>query len=79
MANKRNISQTKPEFGQSRSKAFNTSKRQFKPNMQWKRIFVMELGRWVRVQLTAGELRTVSKIGLKSYLAKQGKRLEDLV
>lgn len=79
MANKRNISQTKPEFGQSRSKAFNTSKRQFKPNMQWKRLYVSELGRWVRVQLTAGELRTVSKIGLKAYLSQQGMRLEDVL
>jgi len=34
MPNKRNISTTKPGFGQSRSKAFNTSKRTFNPNKQ---------------------------------------------
>jgi len=79
MSNKRNISRTQPSFGQSRSKAFNTSKRTFKPNMQSKRIFVPELGRWVRVQLTAGELRTVSKIGLVDYLKQQGKTLQDIL
>ena len=79
MANKRNISSTKLGFGQSRSKAFNTSKRTFKPNMQDKRIFVPELSRWVRVRLTAGELRTVSKIGLVEYLKQQGKTLKDIL
>ena len=52
MPGKRKITGTKPLFGQSRSKAFNTVKRQFKPNLQNKRIYVPELDRWVRVKIT---------------------------
>jgi len=72
MASKRKITGTKPLFGQSRSKAFNTSKRTFKPNLQDKRIFVPEVDRWVRVKVTAKELKTIDKIGLLEFLKRQG-------
>lgn len=79
MASKRKITQTKPLFGQSRSKAFNTTKRTFKPNMQTKRIFVPELGKSVRVRLTAAELKTVDKIGLREYMKRLGRTVESLL
>ncbi|MCA9912051.1 MAG: 50S ribosomal protein L28 [Anaerolineae bacterium] len=79
MASKRKITQTKPLFGQSRSKAFNTVKRKFKPNLQSKRIFVPEIGKHVRVRVTAKELKTIDKIGLPEFLKRQGKSLEWLV
>jgi large subunit ribosomal protein L28 len=79
MASKRKITQTTPLFGQSRSKAFNTSKRVFKPNMQTKRIVVPELGQFVRVRLTAAELKTVDKIGLNEYMKRLGRKVESLV
>jgi len=72
MASKRKITGTKPLFGQSRSKAFNTTKRQFKPNLQNKRIFVPELDRWVKVKVTAKELKTIDKIGLLEFLKRRG-------
>lgn len=71
MASKRKITATKPIFGQSRSKAFNTSKRQFLPNIQNKRIFVPELDKWIRVKVTAKELKTIDKIGLMEFLKRQ--------
>jgi large subunit ribosomal protein L28 len=79
MASKRKITKTKPLFGQSRSKAFNTSKRTFKPNMQTKRIFVPDLGKSVRVRLTAAELKTVDKIGLREYMKRLGRTVESLL
>jgi large subunit ribosomal protein L28 len=79
MASKRKVTMTKPLFGQSRSKAFNTVKRKFKPNMQNKRIFVPEIDRWVRVRITAGEIKTIDKIGLREFLKRQGKKLESLL
>lgn len=79
MASKRKITGTKPLFGQSRSKAFNTSKRQFKPNLQNKRIFVPELDKWVRVKVTAKELKTIDKIGLLEFLKRQDIPLSQLV
>lgn len=79
MASKRKITQTKPLFGQSRSKAFNTTKRSFQPNMQTKRIFVPELGQFVRVRLTAAELKTVDKVGLREYMKRLGRTVESLL
>ena len=79
MASKRKITQTTPQFGQSRSKAFNTVKRTFKPNLQNKRIFVPELDRFVKVRITAKELKTIDKIGLREFMERQGKTLESLL
>ena len=79
MAGKKKITGTKPLFGQSRSKAFNTTKRQFKPNLQNKRIYVPSLDRWVRVKVTAGELRTIDKIGLLEFLKRQNIPLKQVL
>jgi len=79
MPGKKKITGTKPLFGQSRSKAFNTSKRQFKPNLQNKRIFVPELDRWIRVKVTAGELKTIDKIGLLEFLKRRDISVKSLI
>lgn len=79
MASKRKITNTKPLFGQSRSKAFNTVKRKFKPNLQSKRIWVEELDRFVRVKVTAKEIKTIDKIGIHEFLRRQGKTVESIL
>ncbi|MCA9884510.1 MAG: 50S ribosomal protein L28 [Anaerolineae bacterium] len=79
MASKRRISGKKPMFGQSRSKAFNTVKRKFKLNMQSKRYFVPELDRFVRVQVTAQEMKTIDKIGLLAFLKRQNISINKLL
>lgn len=48
-----------PQFGQSRSKAFNTTKRKFKVNLQ--RIRVMQNGQTVRKTLCAKCVKTLAK------------------
>ena len=79
MSSKRKITNVKPMFGQSRSKAFNTVKRKFKPNLQTKRVFVPELDRFVKVQVTPKELKTIDRIGLRAFLKRQGKTLESIL
>ena len=79
MASKRKITQKTPMFGQSRSKAFNTVKRTFNINLQTKRIYVPRLGKSVRVRVTAGELKTIDKIGLDAFMKRQGKTVESLL
>ncbi len=39
-------------------------------NVQKRRLFVPELGRYVTLKLTAGDLRTIDKIGLLAYAKK---------
>jgi large subunit ribosomal protein L28 len=79
MSSKRKITNVTPQFGQSRSKAFNTVKRKFKPNIQTKRIYVPELDQFVKVRVTAKEIKTIDKIGLATFLKRQGKSLKSLL
>ena len=79
MSSKRKITNKKPMFGQKRSKSFNTVKRTFKPNRQSKRIWVEAIERFVRVKVTAGEIKTIDKIGLREFLRRQGKTLESIL
>ena len=48
------------------------------PNLQTKKIFVPELGRFVQLRLSVTALKTIDKLGLLSYLKKQGLRLSDI-
>ena len=79
MSSKRKVTNVTPQFGQSRSKAFNTVKRKFMPNIQTKRIFVPEVDQWVKVRVTAKEIKTIDKIGLPAFLKRQGKTLKSLL
>jgi large subunit ribosomal protein L28 len=49
------------------------------PNLQYKRLFVPELGRWVRVRMSTRALRTVTKKGLIKVLQDEGLSLRDVV
>lgn len=51
----------KPQFGHNRSHAMNATKRQFKPNLQSRRVTIN--GEEHRVKLTAREIRTLTKRG----------------
>lgn len=78
MPSKNRITKRTPQFGQTRSKAFNTSKRLFKLNMQTKRFFIPELDRYVRVRLTASDMKTVDKVGIMAYLKQNGYSVNQL-
>mgnify|MGYP003573156556 CR=1 FL=1 len=48
------------------------SKRQFKVNLQWKRVWVPELDRFVRVRISANAIRNISKNGAYRTLLAAG-------
>ena len=48
------------------------TRRKFKPNLQWKRIWVPELNRFVRVRLTTRALKTIAKNGAYRVLLDAG-------
>ena len=58
----------KPVAGRSISHAHNVSNRRFLPNLQKKRIWVEDEGRWVTVRATAKALKTLDKKGYKAML-----------
>lgn len=54
------------------SHANNHTKRLFKPNLQTKRFYFEEEGRWITLKLTARAIKTIGKNGLKATLEKAG-------
>lgn len=78
MSRRCSISGKKPLSGNNVSHAHNKTRRLQRPNIQTKRLYVPELGRFVRLKLSTHALRTVSKIGLMPYLRKKGLSLKDV-
>ncbi|MGH1365183.1 MAG: 50S ribosomal protein L28 [Calditrichia bacterium] len=79
MSRKCSITGTGPLVGNHVSHANNKNKRRQYPNLQSKRIYVQELGKFVRVRLTTRAMKTVTNKGLMTYLKEQGLRLQDVV
>ena len=44
-------------------------------NVQRRRLWVPELGRYVTMKVTTGDLRTIDKIGLLAYAKRHGVRI----
>lgn len=78
MAGKHKITQTKPMFGNDRSFSMRATRRKFSPNLQSKAIYVEATGQFVKVRVTARELRTIDKIGLPEFLRRHGLSLKAL-
>ena len=79
MAKRCQLTGKKPLVGNHVSHANNKVKRRQLPNLQYKKIFVAELGRSVRLRLSTRALRTIDKHGLIPYLKKKGKTLKDIL
>ncbi|MBK8989967.1 MAG: 50S ribosomal protein L28 [Chloroflexi bacterium] len=73
------LSGRKPMSGNNVSFSQRKTKRVFKPNVQSKKIYVPELGRSVRIQMSTRAMRTVDKVGLMPYLRQQGLALKDVL
>lgn len=68
-----------PMSGNNVSHAHNKTRRVQLPNLQWKRIYVPELGRTIRLRLSTRALRTIDKKGLTAYLRDRGLKLQDVL
>ena len=68
----------RPRVANNVSKANNKTKRRQYPNLQYKRIFVPELGRSIRLKLSVKALKTIDRHGLLGYLKKKGLSLTDI-
>jgi large subunit ribosomal protein L28 len=78
MARKCKISGKGPLAGNNVSFSQKKTRRRFLPNLQTKKIYVPELDRTVSIRMSARALRTVDKIGLMTYLKKEGLKLQDV-
>lgn len=78
MSQKCAITGKAPLTGNHVSHANNKVKRRQNPNLQWKRIYIPELDRTVRVRLSTRALRTINKKGLLPFLKENGLKLKDI-
>ena len=78
MARKCALTGKTPLVGNNVSHAHNKTRKRQLPNIQSKRIYVTELGRYVRINLSTRALRTVSKLGLIAYCEQAGVALKDI-
>jgi len=78
MSQKCMITGKAPLVGNHVSHANNKVKRRQNPNLQWKRLFIPELNRTVRLRISTSVLRTINKKGLLAVLKDNGLSLKDV-
>ncbi|MCZ6727381.1 MAG: 50S ribosomal protein L28 [Acidobacteria bacterium] len=78
MSRRCQITGKKPMSARHVSHAHNVTPRWQKPNIQRKRIYVAELGRWLRLRISTRALRTLDKKGLLRFLKDEGLTLKDV-
>ncbi len=79
MARRCRISGKQGQAGHRVSHAKNRTKHLFKPNLQSRKIFVPEAGKYVKVKVSTRIMRTIDKIGLPNTLKKYGMKISDLL
>jgi large subunit ribosomal protein L28 len=78
MARRCTISGVTHQNGHRVSHANNKTHHKFYSNLQNKRFFVSELGKYVRLRVSTRMIRTIDKIGLTNALKKHGITLKQL-
>ena len=69
-----------PLSGNNVSFSQKKTKRRFLPNLQTRNIYVPELGRKVKIKMSARAIRTMDKKGgLMNYLRDEGLNIKDVV
>ncbi|MEE8240827.1 MAG: 50S ribosomal protein L28 [Nitrospirales bacterium] len=60
----------KPVSGNTVSHANNKTKRRFYPNLQWKRFWLPEEKRWMRLRVSAHGMKIIDKRGITRVVAE---------
>lgn len=62
------ITGKRPHVGNKVSHANNKSKRRFYPNLQTKRFFIPEDGKWITLKVSTSAIKTINKKGITAVL-----------
>lgn len=68
------ITGKRPRVGNNVSHANNKTKRRFYPNLQVKRFYIPEEGRWVTLKVSTKAIKTISKNGISAVLKEARKK-----
>tara|TARA_B100000902_G_C27104041_1_gene810234 strand:- start:367 stop:606 length:240 start_codon:yes stop_codon:yes gene_type:complete len=72
------ITGKRPRVGNNVSKANNKTKRKQYPNLQNKKIFIPETGKYVKLRVSTKAIKSIDKHGLIHYLNKNNLQLKDV-
>ena len=78
MARRCSLTGKTPLVGNNVSHSQRKVKRVQKPNLKNKKIYVPELGRFVRVKISTHALRTINKKGFMTFLKDEGLSLKQV-
>ena len=62
------ITGKRPRVGNSVSHANNKTKRRFYPNLQTKRFFIPEDGKWITLKVSTTAIKTINRKGISAVL-----------
>lgn len=79
MAGRRKVTGVKPLFGNNRSHSMKATRRKWEPNLQRKRFYIASADQWVRLKVTAKEIKTIDKIGIVEFLKRQGRTVHSVL
>jgi len=60
----------RPSYGNTVSHANNKTRRQFQPNLHYRRFWVESQNRFVRLRVSTAGLRKIDKLGVEAVLAE---------
>ena len=75
MANRCEISGKGPKVGHNVSHSMRHTKRRQMPNLQNKRVWIPEEGRFVRMKISTSSIKAITRNGASAMLAKAKRRL----
>ncbi|MBX3266464.1 MAG: 50S ribosomal protein L28 [Acidobacteria bacterium] len=78
MARRCQVTGKKPMAGNNVSHANNKTKRRFLPNLQKKRFWSEEEGRWIKLTVSARAIKTITKKGFDTVLREMRARGEKI-
>ena len=62
------ITGKRPQVGNNVSHSNNKTKRRFFPNLQKKRFFVPEDGKWITLKVSTKAIKTINNLGISAVL-----------
>ena len=72
MAQKCMVSGKKPNVANAVSHSNVKTKRRQEPNLQWKRFYLEDEKRWVRLRVSTKVIKTIGRYGLRDALKRYG-------
>jgi large subunit ribosomal protein L28 len=78
MARRCQVTGKKPMVGNNVSHANNKTKRRFLPNLQKKRFWSEEEGRWIKLTVSARAIKTITRKGFDTVLREMRERGEKI-